>query len=820
MCSLQKENSKYLWWYLLSLGFQPDVAANIGGISKSNLRRPVLAGNMFEKPNKEAFYIVTHFLLDKLNPSRTRDEFRCCWPVLDPKTDAEFRKVTFAWLQEIANEPGSVFPKILASYFLSPGGPKFIQVMLSLAKHVMLQEMKTFSTDGSWIPEAAAVPATSLQLELKRFQLVKRHFERAAVDQDRVIREYQHRAQILEKSIHELRADDSKYTDLLKHLEKIPKQETTKQLDMIQQVRSIWEEIEGILSTLEEERRVVDCVIQGHVDQYTLDGKDMNLKIPTILLERMEKLSHLSSMGKMYESGQPVFLRLLEILNEAVGLFSEERSQIVGPTAELRPETLQEKVLALNCALDTLKNMRRKLVKEAIPKAKSSIKQLEADWDKKWSDHLKHDPLTSFLSTDPALDFLSPLCPQSINLTHECGHNPSIFSQYPAKLPELLSQEECPQENQQIAAVEQTSTYISSEEPLTKSAPTMGLQEVVGLLPKPVTPFGMLPAETHPPDVPVTFITPSPMKVSLKKNSHKQKTSGMKKKPDILGLEYDNLANQFAEAVISSPDDCMKGQELEQFLNSLSDPFTTRKQLPRTPESLIMDVRNSWRKAMEEGTAEKHHGSGKLSETSHVASYKEVCQGALLLSESVETGSVSPGCSPPVCQQRSLHSTLPWDSSHLEALDSQNSSELIKFNIIHETLPVLPSNDSLLSTDDDGLNFSLEKERMEDTNLMEHNELVLPLVLSTSLGAETPLQAARRRLQAILAESSFKDHKEFPQNSFPLSPLPTQPALGPNDKIFSLDLDQLESPSHCKELSLPNLVDLNFVDDLLAQTHK
>uniref|UniRef100_A0AAY4A1N1 HAUS augmin-like complex subunit 6 N-terminal domain-containing protein n=1 Tax=Denticeps clupeoides TaxID=299321 RepID=A0AAY4A1N1_9TELE len=750
MCSLQKENSKYLWWYLLSLGFQPDVAANIGGISKSNLRRPVLAGNMFEKPNKEAFYIVTHFLLDKLNPSRTRDEFRCCWPVLDPKTDAEFRKVTFAWLQEIANEPGSVFPKILASYFLSPGGPKFIQVMLSLAKHVMLQEMKTFSTDGSWIPEAAAVPATSLQLELKRFQLVKRHFERAAVDQDRVIREYQHRAQILEKSIHELR------------------------------VRSIWEEIEGILSTLEEERRVVDCVIQGHVDQYTLDGKDMNLKIPTILLERMEKLSHLSSMGKMYESGQPVFLRLLEILNEAVGLFSEERSQIVGPTAELRPETLQEKVLALNCALDTLKNMRRKLVKEAIPKAKSSIKQLEADWDKKWSDHLKHDPLTSFLSTDPALDFLSPLCPQSINLTHECGHNPSIFSQYPAKLPGE-SKCVCVRHGSGLVA------FILYPHCKTNFHRVIVSGGVVWL--------GFI------------LLSLSLLQVSLKKNSHKQKTSGMKKKPDILGLEYDNLANQFAEAVISSPDDCMKGQELEQFLNSLSDPFTTRKQLPRTPESLIMDVRNSWRKAMEEGTAEKHHGSGKLSETSHVASYKEVCQGALLLSESVETGSVSPGCSPPVCQQRSLHSTLPWDSSHLEALDSQNSSELIKFNIIHETLPVLPSNDSLLK-------------RMEDTNLMEHNELVLPLVLSTSLGAETPLQAARRRLQAILAESSFKDHKEFPQNSFPLSPLPTQPALGPNDKIFSLDLDQLESPSHCKELSLPNLVDLNFVDDLLAQTHK
>lgn len=30
--------------------------------------------------------------------------------------------------------------------FLSPGGPKFTSLMLSLANHVMLQEMKTFHT--------------------------------------------------------------------------------------------------------------------------------------------------------------------------------------------------------------------------------------------------------------------------------------------------------------------------------------------------------------------------------------------------------------------------------------------------------------------------------------------------------------------------------------------------------------------------------------------------------------------------------------------------------------------------------------------------
>lgn len=32
-------------------------------------------------------------------------------------------------------------------------------------------------------------------------------------------------------------------------------------------------------------------VIDGRVDQYVLDGKELNVKIPTVLLERMERLS-------------------------------------------------------------------------------------------------------------------------------------------------------------------------------------------------------------------------------------------------------------------------------------------------------------------------------------------------------------------------------------------------------------------------------------------------------------------------------------------------------------------------------------------------
>lgn len=47
------------------------------------------------------------------------------------------------------------------------------------------------------MPEAAAVPASSPALEMKRFLMVKRRFESVTMGQDRLIQEYQKRARLV-----------------------------------------------------------------------------------------------------------------------------------------------------------------------------------------------------------------------------------------------------------------------------------------------------------------------------------------------------------------------------------------------------------------------------------------------------------------------------------------------------------------------------------------------------------------------------------------------------------------------------------------------
>lgn len=56
-------------------------------------------------------------------------------------------------------------------------------------------------------------------------------------------------------------------------------------------MRSLWTEID-ILSTLEGEQKVVESVIRGQGDQYIFGGQDLSVKIPAVLHENVEQLSH------------------------------------------------------------------------------------------------------------------------------------------------------------------------------------------------------------------------------------------------------------------------------------------------------------------------------------------------------------------------------------------------------------------------------------------------------------------------------------------------------------------------------------------------
>ncbi|XP_070710675.1 HAUS augmin-like complex subunit 6 [Pempheris klunzingeri] len=810
---LQKHNGKHLWFALLGLGFQPDTAtSSIAGKTNINCNAKYinLGPSMFDKPNKDAFYIVMNFLLERLNPTRFNDAYRHCWPVLNHKADAEYRKVTCAWLREIMEETANAGSKVVASLFLSPGGPKLISLMLHLANHVMLQEMKTFTTDDSWFPEAAAMPASSLDMAAKRLNLINTRFLKAAVDQDRFLHEYQRRAQLLVKSMRDIRAEGAKYDELLKRHSSDSTEEGASVAEKTKRVRLLWSAIDGMLSTTKEEQHAVECVLRGDVDQYVLDGMDRVLKIPQCLLERVEQLPHQLSSGNVYEAGQLNLLSVLELMNQALQLLREERCRVSHvPQLQLNPQHLQEKCQQMARMLQDLQLIRQKISKEGIPEVRSTIRELEAEWDRKWMDTLKDTPLVSFLNEDPALGFLSPMAPLSFEPATDTSYRTSVFCQYPAML-----HEEKPAESKSQESTHPISSNLKSSCPETaeKSDSPVVATEVSS---QANTSLDWL--FDMPPIPPLQTPSVPPAQASVRKTTRVlSKASPMRSKSHIFDMECDNLADQFADAVTttSPTEGRVKGRDLEALLGTLhGDPFSTRKQLPRTPESLIMDVKSSWRRALEEDKAEKIGQSAKVNDSvmGRLTPLDEPHN--VSLSPEAPSQSVSSSFTPVITSHNSLlKSTLLWDTYNMDALDSPSGtgSSAVQFSLDQETLPEMPSCDSLLSLDDD--------EAVDVTCEEDDDELLIPsLKMEANRSPRTTSYRLGQSQQAFDEGSFMESRKKTPEclvsdhtcsgvdRDWLMEPAKSVEAT---DKVFSLDLDTLATPSPPKkqEYNLPKLI--------------
>ncbi|KAM9426331.1 HAUS augmin-like complex subunit 6 [Pholidichthys leucotaenia] len=807
---LQKENGQYLWYSLLGLGFQPSNVTS--GKANINSKHINLGPNMFDKPNKEAFYIVTHFLLEKLNPTRCHEVYRHCWPVVDHKVDAEFRKVTCAWLKEIMDKSANAGSKVVPSLFLSPGGPKFTSLMLHLAVVVMLQEMKTFSTEDSWVPEAAALPSPTLDIAFKRLALMRARFIKPAVAQDRFLLEYQRRAQLLVKSIRDRKADVAKYTELLKRHSSDCMEEGDSVAEKMKKVRSLWSAFDKMMSTIGEEQNAVESVLKGDVDQYVLDGTDQVLRIPRCLSERIEQLPHQLSSGNVYEGRQLNLLCVMELMNHALQLLKEKRRQVShAPKPQFNLQHLQEKYNQMTCMLQDLRLIRQKISKEEIPDISSAIRELEADWDKKWRETLKDMPLVSFLNEDPALGFLSPMAPLSFEPVAEESSR-SVFSQYPAKLLDEKPGSNKQQDEGHLSVANLKSSSLAMFEkrlnPVVKTEAPWANTSLDWLYNAPPTP------PLKPPSV-------SSPKASVKKTSHvHQKVAPSRTKTEILDMEYENLADQFADAVtaVSPSEGRAKDLELEGLLNTLQrDPFSARKQLPRTPESLIMDVKSSWRKAVED-KVRKIEKSVEFTDsiTEQLTPFSKT-QSVVVLSSDAPSQTFSPDITapvmsqnvPPVCHQAAFlaKSTFLWDAINSETLDSQSGSSALQFSLVHETLPEMSSCDSLLSFNDE----SVDMKSAEDDELLIpslKNEAKQSQILTphcgdgvSSMGIRTPELLLSDYTASGLDRDSLKE-----------------PAMSKEatDTVFSLDLDELKSPSPIKkqEYSFPKLISFSPIDDM------
>ncbi|XP_064410910.1 HAUS augmin-like complex subunit 6 isoform X2 [Latimeria chalumnae] len=589
--SWQKE---HLWMYLLCLGLEPKAAASSSGKAGSQVH---LGVNMFDKPNKDAFYIVAHFLFMQLDATCSNELFRFCWPPLDKSGDAEFRKICFEWLKKISDESGSGFPLVVASLFLSPGGPKFIHLMYHFAKYVCLQcEKRNVQADCAYFPESVALKIQDVHKVVIRHNVAHSQFLQIVQKEDFVIKEYESKVWVLMKQIRDLRSERAKQEQL-----QTLDQEDARVQSSEEEVRSMWAAVRETLFSLVKEREVVDCILKGHIDQYSLDGTNTTVTVPRLLLDRIESEMHGLQIGNVYEAGKLNFITLLQLLNNTLKILKEERHQVVPQGLELDLGCIEEKAKLQADTLAGLKCARRK-IREVLPSIKESIAQKERDWDEKWGKFLGCCPF-GVNDENPALALLPAMVQLSFEPATEEAYNSSVFFQYPASLPDSSQKEfhipesrgNCP-ENDKATSLSigrlsfPCSPVALSEESWTSSEK---INEDKLHLSKQSVPVEVLNLEAC--KVKALETLNDDQKSSYMKKQNSSKISG-----NLLQKAQDQLADQVASSIISGSSGAFEERDLDGILKSLtSNPFLTRKQIPRTPENLISDIRTSWRKAIQ-----------------------------------------------------------------------------------------------------------------------------------------------------------------------------------------------------------------------------
>ena len=97
-----------------------------------------LTSSTFDHSNPVAFQQVFHFLLSQLVPDKAKAEFRDCWPILDKKQEAEFRRKVVFLVKEVQGKIITApLPQVNPALFMSPGGVKFKTFLSNLASQVI-----------------------------------------------------------------------------------------------------------------------------------------------------------------------------------------------------------------------------------------------------------------------------------------------------------------------------------------------------------------------------------------------------------------------------------------------------------------------------------------------------------------------------------------------------------------------------------------------------------------------------------------------------------------------------------------------------------
>ncbi|XP_062464985.1 HAUS augmin-like complex subunit 6 [Pezoporus occidentalis] len=562
-----KWEERHLWLYVLALGLERKT------VDASHL---VLGPKMFNIPNSSALRVIATFLFEKLDPARAAMILRNC-----VSAGACFTKQCFIWLKDIEKKHKGCLQHVTASSLISPGGFKFIRMFYLFAKHVLVEDMKRNSVGtDKLIAKAVKLRCRNMYMAKARCRVAYNKLLQIFLKEHFIIQEYQKKAWLLIEAKNRI---NSEYAVLQIQSWKM-KQNTENKNDKterIQKVRSMWMLIMGTLTSLKKQKEVVDSILE---DGAILDGTKIVVSVPQFLSHKLENYVYQHFTGNAYEAKSLNFVAVTQLLNEALRTLRDEHFQ---SESEKCLSVLENKRMCYKKSLQGLKVLRLEIEQQHRVSIESISREQE-NWKVKWKSFLGLYPFYFSLNQDRELTAVQH---HSFRVAEEdqgfCQHLLSI-----SDVLDPITEESCEEDDGALETVMDKSTpprFSSVALEVSKASEHRDL---------------LTEQDLH---IKTWEVEKKPVSQDMLRNgkdessiSETVENAGYPVKSP-LEKARDELAEVVAEAVVSESTLTgeRKGMALEDLTISLSfDPFITRRQIPRTPENLITEVRRSWRKAI------------------------------------------------------------------------------------------------------------------------------------------------------------------------------------------------------------------------------
>ncbi|KAM6230460.1 HAUS augmin-like complex subunit 6 [Porphyrio hochstetteri] len=401
--------------------------------------------------------------------------------------------------------------------------------------------------------------------------------------EDFVIQEYMQKSRLLTEEINKIKNEYAALQIQSRKMEKYDQNKTDNTVK-VQKVRSMWTLIMEMLTSVKNEKEIVDSVLKDFTSPDILDGNNAVFSVPGLLVSRLTGDTDECFSGKTYEAEKGNYLLVIKLLNESLRALRDEHFQ-----SELKQQlqVIENSVLFHDTSVNAgeAKSYICYRLEEYSESVNASISRKQEDWEAKWKSFLgqcpfnviwNNNPVSSYIETDFHAKVHSWLLEKTFVLTVKIASDISgadeVFNEEDDKPLETVVDKSRTSPGRVSSVPLELSEAFENRDVLTEK---------------------ILKKEKDELNMPVVLEDESPPVI--------QRESPVKK-DDRLQYAREQLAEEVAKAVMSDLPQTgeEKGMALEDLINILAfDPFITRKEIPRTPENLLTGIRSSWRKSIQ-----------------------------------------------------------------------------------------------------------------------------------------------------------------------------------------------------------------------------